>query len=297
MHHPGESELRRRHALAHGQRLQRFDQPQVVCACLALEARHVRTPVVPRQFSRLYIAGQETAPERTVGNEADAQLAQRGQHRVFHIAGPQRILALHGCDRLDGMGAPDQLRRGLGHAEVTHLALGNQIPDRTRHVLDRNLRIDAVLIEQIDTVGTQPRERGIADFADMFGTAVEALDRFAGFRFSSGAKPELGRDRHMLADRCQRRTDHFLTDERTVDLRRIEEGDAALIGAAQQGVAVLLRQLRTIGPAHTHAAKPQSRDFEPLAEFTPVHSKPLPSTSCLASIGSCRLPVHKHRYQ
>jgi hypothetical protein len=53
------------------------------------------------------------------------------------------------------MGAPDGCRRGLRHPEVPHFALTDQILDRAGDVLDRDLGIDAVLIEEIDRVYPQ----------------------------------------------------------------------------------------------------------------------------------------------
>ena len=51
------------------------------------------------------------------------------------------------------MSAADRLGAGLGKAEVLDLALVYQLLDRPRHILDRHVRVDAVLIEQIDMIG------------------------------------------------------------------------------------------------------------------------------------------------
>ena len=54
-------------------------------------------------------------------------------------------------DRLNRVGAANRLRSGFGQPEVLHLALLDQVFHRTGDVLDRHVRVDAVLIEQIDT--------------------------------------------------------------------------------------------------------------------------------------------------
>ena len=43
---------------------------------------------------------------------------------------------------------------------------------RARHVLDRHVRIDAVLIEQIDHVGAQALQSLVRDLTDALGPAV-----------------------------------------------------------------------------------------------------------------------------
>ncbi len=52
--------------------------------------------------------------------------------------------------RLDGVRAADRLHARFGKAEVLHLACLNQFLHRSRHVFDRHVRVNAVLIEQID---------------------------------------------------------------------------------------------------------------------------------------------------
>ena len=50
----------------------------------------------------------------------------------------------------------------------------NQILDGAGDILDRHVRIDAVLIEQVDTVGLQPLEGRLGDFADVLRAAVHS---------------------------------------------------------------------------------------------------------------------------
>src|SRR5689334_24626356 len=75
------------------------------------------------------------------------------------------------------MRAPDRLDAGLGHAEVLHLALLNQVLDRARHVFDRHGRIDAMLIVEIHDVGLEAFQRAVNALLDHLGTAVLRLDR------------------------------------------------------------------------------------------------------------------------
>src|ERR1700730_2067713 len=52
-------------------------------------------------------AGQEAAAERAVGDKADAKLLTERQDLGFDVARPQRILDLHGAERVGGVGSPD----------------------------------------------------------------------------------------------------------------------------------------------------------------------------------------------
>ena len=105
------------------------------------------------------LAREEALAQRAVRHEADAELLQRRQHLRLGRPPPQRVLALEGGDRLDGVGPADRLHARLGEAEVLDLALPDQLLHRPGHVLDRHVRVDAVLIEQVDDVDLEPLER------------------------------------------------------------------------------------------------------------------------------------------
>ena len=50
----------------------------------------------------------------------------------------------------------------------------NQILHRSRHIFDRNVRVDTVLIEQIDGLDLEPLERGLSDLLDVLRPAIQA---------------------------------------------------------------------------------------------------------------------------
>ena len=56
---------------------------------------------------------------------------------------------------------------------MLHLALLNQVPHSSSDVLDRNIRIDAVLIEEIDDIGSEALEGSLGDFLDVLGPAIQ----------------------------------------------------------------------------------------------------------------------------
>jgi hypothetical protein len=57
---------------------------------------------------------------------------------------------------------------------MEHFSLIHEVFDRSSDVLDRNLRINAMLIEEIDTIRLQPLQRKLNDLLDVFGFAVQA---------------------------------------------------------------------------------------------------------------------------
>ena len=143
------------------------------------------------------------------------------------------------------------------------LALPDQFLYRSSHIFDRHIRIDAVLIEEIDDIGPESLERGLGHLFDVFRATVQ--DRPATLHppwIDVGIETELGGDHHPVSQRGKRFTDQFLICERAVDLRRIEEGDAAFHGCPEKRNHLLPVFGRTIRKTHPHAAESQSRNFK-----------------------------------
>jgi hypothetical protein len=80
------------------------------------------------------------------------------------------------------MRAAQRVRAHLAQAPVQHLALRHQVLDGARDVLDRHLRVDAVLVQQVDAVGAQPLEHAVDGQLDVLRTAVQARAALAGLR-------------------------------------------------------------------------------------------------------------------
>jgi hypothetical protein len=104
------------------------------------------------------------------------------------------------------MGTPDRLYARLGQTEMPDLAGPDQLLDRARDVLDRHVRIDPVLIEQVDHVEPQTLQRSFGNLPDVLGSTVQAGLSAPGIDLES----ELGRDRHAPAKRRQCLADQFL---------------------------------------------------------------------------------------
>ena len=91
------------------------------------------------------------------------------------------------------------------------LACLDQLPDRAGDVLDRHVRVDPVLVEEVDAIGPEPlRATPSATCRMCAGPAVEA--RSAGRR-ASKSKPNLVAITTLSAHGRERLADEFLVGE------------------------------------------------------------------------------------
>ena len=198
-------------------------------------------------------------PERRVGHEADAQLAQQRQQLGLRITGPQGVLRLQRGDRVDGVGAADRGGAGLGQADVQDLALGDQLGQGADGVLDGRVRVDPVLVVEVDAVGTQPLEGALDRGADVRRAAVEHSGAAAGVRDEA----ELRRHHDIVATPLEGAADEFLVGVGAVDLGGVDVGDAQvecpLDGADRLGVAAV--RVEVIA-GHRHRAESDARDVK-----------------------------------
>ena len=73
---------------------------------------------------------------------------------------------MDGGNRLDGMCAPDRFHASFRQAKVLDLAFLNQVLHCSRDVLNRHIRVDAMLIEQVDNINLEALERALGDLPD-----------------------------------------------------------------------------------------------------------------------------------
>ena len=71
------------------------------------------------------------------------------------------------------MSATQRAQTHLGQTPVQNLALRHQILNRAGDILDRYLRVDAVLVDEVNAVSPEPLEHSIDRHLDMFRPAVE----------------------------------------------------------------------------------------------------------------------------
>jgi hypothetical protein len=105
-------------------------------------------------------------------NEADPEFFEGWQHLLFRASPPERVFALNCGDRLDAVCPTDCLDSWFRKAEVLHLTLLNEILHRSRDVFDGHVRVNAVLVEQIDDIGLESLEGGLGDFRDVLWPTI-----------------------------------------------------------------------------------------------------------------------------
>src|SRR5690349_23497680 len=93
-----------------------------------------------------------------------------------------------------GVRPPYGLRRGLGDAEMTYLPGLHQLGHDAPGLLDGHVRVDAVLVVEVDVVDAEPAQRRVARGVDVLGAAVEPDE--AAVRPALVA--ELGGDDHVV---------------------------------------------------------------------------------------------------
>ena len=170
------------------------------------------------------------------------------------------VLALHGRHGQDGMRPADRLRAGFGQPEVLHLTGLHEFLDGARDILDRHVRIDAMLIQQVDRVDAKPLERSLDGLLDVRRLAVRTDEPRAAVRLH--LEPELRGDDDLPAERLERLADQVFIRVRAVDLGRVEERDAPFDGLSDERDHLLPVRGRTVGKAHAHAAQAEGRDFQ-----------------------------------
>jgi hypothetical protein len=133
--------------------------------------------------------------------------------------------------------AADGLHACFGKAEVLDLAFLNQVLHRSRYVFDRHVRVNPMLIEQVDDIHLEPLERALGGLLDVLRPAVQARPLHpGGDRSGTEVEPEFGGDHHLLAEGSEGFAHQLFVQERAVDLGGVEECDAAFHGCPEREV-------------------------------------------------------------
>ena len=113
------------------------------------------------------------SPPDAIGNQGMKPIeraSQCGQH-VLRRAVAEVVQVLHahdGDDRARGL----QFRHGdLGEADVADLPFGDQLGEEAELVLGRDLRVDAVELEQVDALESEAPEAHLALLAEVLGSS------------------------------------------------------------------------------------------------------------------------------
>ena len=172
---PGERDLSRCRLLPFCDAAEQINQGLIRLESLRREARESAAEVGAVE-SRVFVdlAREEALAQRAVGHEANAEFLEGRNHFLLRGSRPQRVFALESSERLDGVCATDRLRSRFRKAEVLDLTLLDQVLHSAGDVFDRHVRVNPVLIEQVDDIDLEPLERALDGLLDMLWPAVQA---------------------------------------------------------------------------------------------------------------------------
>ena len=133
-----------------------------------------------------------------------------------------------------------------------------------------------MLIEQVDVVEAEARQRRVDDLADVLGAAIDAF-KLAG---PADAEAELGRHHDPIASPLQGLPKQPLVGEGAVDFGGIEIGDTEVERAVDRPDRLGIIR-RPVGLAHAHAAEADGRHLQALsAEFAGRQHGRFPNQRC-----------------
>jgi hypothetical protein len=145
----------------------------------------------------------------------------------------------------------DRLRSRLAQADVAHLPLSHELRQGPDRFLDGHVRVDAVLVVDVDAVGAEALER-------RFGRAPYVLrgsvEHSPGRVVRVHAHAELRRYHHLVAPARHRAADQLLIGVGAVHLGRVQEVHPELDRALdRRGRLVLVGG--AVERRHPHAAE------------------------------------------
>ena len=161
---------------------------------------------------------------------------------------------------MDRVGAADVGDAGLGEPEESDLTLLHKIADSAGNIFDRDGRIDAMLIEEVNVICAKPSQATIDRRTDCLRPAVPLQ---ANLFSSLDAKTKLGGNDYPVAPVLECAAEQVLVGERAIDLRGVEERASQLNGAMKRCNRLCLIR-RTVRLAHAHASESDCGDFKSL---------------------------------
>jgi type II intron maturase len=217
---------------------------------------------------------------RDVIEEKGRPYTQAGQpiHRIQRIHDTEFTLVYQYQQVYRGIGQYDQLAYNLhqldklkwGMEQSLTQTVARKLQISSRHVFDGHVRVNTVLIEQIDGIDLESLERALGGLFDVLRPTIQARRGPLPLRIK--VEPELGGDHYLLTAGSKGFAHELFVRERTVDFGGVEECDAAFDGQPDHGDHLLLVRSRTVAAAHSHAAEPESRNLKAaVSKFARLH--------------------------
>src|SRR5947208_8298447 len=178
------------------------------------------------------------------------------------------------------MRASDGIGAGFGQTEIAHLADANQLRHRAYGFFDRRLRINPMLIIEIDAVNAEPAQARFACLLHVLGFAVNAAKTW---RIRVAQDSELRRDDNSMAFAANSASEQLLIGVRTINVGGIEEGnpkvDCAIDSGERFHIVVVAVEFR-----HAHTAESDRRNNRSAAsKFSLFHGCPIQVLGAITS--------------
>ena len=158
------------------------------------------------------------------------------------------------------MGTTNRLHASFRQAKMLHFALLNKFLYRPGDIFNRDIRVNPVLIEQVDCFNFESLERSFDCLLNMLWSTVQGCRTRASIT-TTEVESELRCNYHLLAERNQSFADKFLVYKGAIDLSSIKERYTTLHSSMKKGSHLLFVFRWTVGKTHSHAAEPNRRDF------------------------------------
>ena len=101
-------------------------------------------------FRTVDLSGENAAADGTVSHQPNTQLADFGKYPFFDTAFPKRVFGLNCRERMHRVGTAYGSGSDFGEANVADLAGTNQIGKRADRLFDSSVRIQPVLVIEIN---------------------------------------------------------------------------------------------------------------------------------------------------
>ena len=163
--------------------------------------------------------------------------------------------------------AADGLRSRLGETEMAHLALAHEVGHGADRILDRRLRIDPVLVVEIDRVDLEPLQARFAGLAHVIRLAADT----EALAVRPAHIAELRGEHDLVAPIRNGTADEFLVAADAVHVGRVEKGHAELDRAMDRGDGLHL-VAAAVELRHAHAAEADGGHLQ-RTELTLLHGR------------------------
>src|ERR1700733_74574 len=150
--------------------------------------------------------------------------------------------------------AADGLRARFADAQRAHFALLHELRHGADRILDRHIRIDAVLVIKIDYIDAEALEAFLARLDHEIRPAVGE------FAVAAAEITELGRKHHTGPAILDGLADQLFVMTGAVGVGTVEQGDAVVEGGVNKRNALVVAGL-AIDAGQRHAAKTDGGNF------------------------------------